>query len=660
VRREEPKPGDVVILLGGRTGRDGCGGATGSSKSHTLESLETCGAEVQKGNPPEERKLQRLMRNPEVTRMILRCNDFGAGGVSVAIGELADGLRIELDNVPRKYEGLDGTELAISESQERMAVVVEPQNVARFIELAQIENLEATHVAHVTEEKRLVMRWRNETIVNIARSFLNSNGAPKETGVRVDAVPENRVREKDDSPWTEKALSLFSDLNVCSQKGLVERFDSTIGAGTVLMPFGGRRQLTPAQSMAAKLPVLEGETMDCSIMAYGFDPELSSQDPFDGAQYAVIQSVAKVIAAGGDLSRCWLTFQEYFERTKDDPSRWGKPFAALLGALKAQMGLGLAAIGGKDSMSGTFENIDVPPTLVSFAVSMGKAGSLVSDEFKQAGNRLYLLRPALDKGIQYEEIRRTLIELQNLIRRGLIRSAYVVGHGGVMEALGKMCFGNELGACIEAALSDELLFKPAACTFVLETAPETELKSALYLGRVVEDYALSMNGETLPLQKLQDVYEARLQGVFPYLSPSADEHPPVYSYMAPRTRCKRAYAAPRVLIPVFPGTNCEYDTARAFERAGITPDILVIRNLSARDIENAVQAFVQRAKISQIIALPGGFSGGDEPEGAQPALPRRRARAAEQPRRPDAGHLQRLPGTGEAGPGALWPDRGYG
>ena len=617
VRREEPKPGDVVILLGGRTGRDGCGGATGSSKSHTLQSLESCGAEVQKGNPPEERKLQRLMRDGEVTRMILRCNDFGAGGVSVAIGELADGLKIDLDAVPRKYEGLDGTELAISESQERMAVVVEPHGVKRFIEKAHAENLEATQVARVTEEKRLRMYWRGVPIVDIARSFLNSNGAPKATKVRVEAAKSAQPTASVDFPWQERAAKLFAELNVCSQKGLVERFDSTIGAGTVLMPFGGKHQLTPTQAMAAKLPVLEGETMDCSIMAFGFDPELSSQDPFDGAQRAVIESVAKTIAVGGDLNRCWLTFQEYFERTKEDPSRWGKPFAALLGALKAQMGLGLAAIGGKDSMSGSFENIDVPPTLVSFAVSMGKAGELVSDEFKAAGDALWLLRPKMERGtIDYEAVGATLRRLQSLREQGTLKAVYVLGHGGLMEALGKMGFGNELGARIDVQLQDELLFGPSICTFVLETEPDLHIEDALRLGEVQKEYALTYAGDSVSLKTLQAAFESRLQEVFPYLKPSFRETPMVYSYAAPATRCKRAYAAPRVLIPVFPGTNCEYDTARAFERAGISADILVIRNLSPQDIEEAVQAFVQRAKLAQVIALPGGFSGGDEPEGS--------------------------------------------
>ncbi len=614
VRREEPKPGDVVILLGGRTGRDGCGGATGSSKSHTLESLESCGTEVQKGNPPEERKLQRLMRDGEATRMILRCNDFGAGGVSVAIGELADGLKIDLDTVPRKYEGLDGTELAISESQERMAVVVEPHNVKAFIEKARAENLEATQVARVTEEKRLVMTWRGVPIVNIARSFLNSNGAPKATDVRVDA-PAVKKDAQEKTPWTERTEALFRDLNVCSQKGLVERFDSTIGAGTVLMPFGGRRQLTPAQAMAAKLPVLNGQTMDCSIMAYGFDPALSSADPFDGAQRAVIASVAKVIAAGGDLGRCWLTFQEYFERTKEDPARWGQPFSALLGALRAQLGLGLAAIGGKDSMSGSFEDIDVPPTLVSFAVSMGKAGSLVSDEFKQAGDALWLLKTEKD-GIDYTDVTNTLKKLQALIEKGVVRSAYVLGHGGLVEALGKMGFGNRLGAKVEDALPEELLFKPQVCAVVLETEAGAKVEGARYLGEVQEEYELSIGGNGVCMQALQDAFEAPLQDVFPYLKPSFEERPKTFAYAAPQLRSKRDYASPRVLIPVFPGTNCEYDTARAFERAGISADILVVRNLSPKDIEEAVQAFVQKAKQAQIIALPGGFSGGDEPEGS--------------------------------------------
>ncbi|MDR3085928.1 MAG: phosphoribosylformylglycinamidine synthase, partial [Christensenellaceae bacterium] len=619
IRRETPKPGDLVILLGGRTGRDGIGGATGSSKSHTLQSLESCGAEVQKGNPPEERKLQRLMRDPGVAGMILRCNDFGAGGVSVAIGELADGLIIDLNAVPKKYEGLDGTELAISESQERMAVVVGKGDAERFILAANKENLEATIVAEVTSSPRLVMNWNGKKIVDIAREFLNSNGAPRQARVKVEA-PQKREEERF-REWRQRALELFADLNICSQKGLVERFDSTIGAGTVLMPFGGKEQLSPSQAMAAKLPVLRGETDDCSLMAWGFDPYMSSWDPYTGAMWAVVHSVAKVIAAGGSLQRCWLTLQEYFERLRGEPRRWGKPFAALLGALRAQMGLGVAAIGGKDSMSGSFEDIDVPPTLVSFAVSMGKASEVVSTEFKKAGNAVWLLKneQGEERDPEFSVVRRTLSTLEELIASGKVESAYVIGRGGLIEALGKMCFGNRLGVNLSSILPDSILFDTPFCAAVLEVKPEISLaqfEGARHIGVVSERYEISHMGEALDLDEVQAAFEGTLQGVFPYLAPSSDEDAKAHAFKAEGRQKGPSIARPRALIPVFPGTNCEYDTARAFERAGIAAEVFVICNQKPSDIDAAIKGFVEKAKNAQIIALPGGFSGGDEPEGS--------------------------------------------
>ena len=602
-------------MLGGATGRDGCGGATGSSKSHTVDSLSTCGAEVQKGNPPEERKLQRLFRDPEVTRMILRCNDFGAGGVSVAIGELADGLDIDLNAVPRKYDGLDGTELAISESQERMACVVAPEDVEKFIAAANKENLNAVVVATVVENPRLTMVWNGKPIVSISREFLNSNGAPKHTAVRVE-LPEKAEKTYAGSDWKEKMASLVSDLNVCSQKGLVERFDSTIGAGTVLMPFGGERQLTPAQAMAAKIPVLHGQTSTCSLMGWGFNPVISKADPYKGAMDAVIDSVAKVVAAGGSQHRCWMTFQEYFERTKGQALRWGKPFQALLGALEAQLQLGIASIGGKDSMSGSFEELDVPPTLVSFAVSTTDTQHIVSTEWKQAGHKLALLRAKVkENGLpDFDSVRAVFDRVEELEKGGRVYAAWVVGFGGIAEGVFKMGLGNKLGFRFECDLSDEELFAPQTAAFLLEcdAAPE----GCELLGEITTDYALTFRGETLSMDALQKPYEEKLQSVFPYLTPSKDEQVPVYRATGKPVHAPRRIAQPRVLIPVFPGTNCEYDTARAFERAGAKPEILVVRNRTAQDIEESIAAFVKLAQDAQIIALPGGFSGGDEPEGS--------------------------------------------
>ena len=616
VVRDCPDPGDIVILLGGRTGRDGCGGATGSSKSHTLESLESCGAEVQKGNPPIERKLQRLFRDGDVTRMIRRCNDFGAGGVSVAIGELADGLRINLDAVPKKYDGLDGTELAISESQERMAVVVAPENVEKFIARAHAENLEATVVAEVTAAPRLVMEWNGRRIVDLSREFLNSNGAVKYADVEIPS-PREFERQRSTAPMKEKWTAMMENLNVCSQKGLVERFDSTIGAGTVLLPFGGARQLTPAQAMAAKIPVLRGETTTASLMGWGFNPDRSAASPYHGAVCAVVESVARVVAAGGSRHKCWLTFQEYFERTKNDPRRWGKPMAALLGALEAQLGLGIGSIGGKDSMSGTFEDLDVPPTLVSFAVSVAKTGNIISPEFKEAGHRVYLIAPAYDENQlpKFESVKAVFDEVERLVAEKKAVSVWAIGYGGVCEGVTKMCFGNGLGFDFSATFDDAALFEPLYGGFLIEASEP--LDGLPCIGSVSPAYAIRYGFDLISLDDIQDSWEGKLQKVFPYLSPSSDEPAPAYNYESQGKLTASVKAArPRVLIPVFPGTNCEYDTARAFARAGAEAEIFVVRNLSAADIAESVAAFADAAARSQIIALPGGFSGGDEPDGS--------------------------------------------
>ena len=616
VIREVPDPGDVVILLGGKTGRDGCGGATGSSKSHTLESLESCGAEVQKGNPPEERKLQRLFRDPEVTHMIRRCNDFGAGGVSVAIGELADGLLIDLDAVPKKYEGLDGTELAISESQERMAVVVRQKDADRFIAAAQKENLLATKVADVTASPRLVMQWRGNTIVDLSREFLNSNGAEKHTDIQIEHASVSPVytRTNDRKGWT----AHLSDLNICSQKGLSERFDSTIGAGSVLMPFGGKHQMTPNQAMAAKIPVLHGETKTCSLMGWGFDPYLSAQSPYHGAIYAVLESIAKVVAAGGDYRQCWLTFQEYFERTKGIPSRWGKPMAALLGALKAQWTLGIGSIGGKDSMSGSFEDIDVPPTLVSFAVSVSNTDRVVSPEFKAAGHPVAMLTPAYDGNAlpDFDDVMRVFDTVQALIQSGKAKAVWALSRGGVAEGVAKMCFGNQIGFRFTADVDPCQLFNGTYGGFLVELdGPAADLP---VIGETMDDASIRLyDGAVIKLTDIQKPYEDKLEPVFPCNIPTTDEKIQAFTYRTEqRVRPAAAFARPKVLIPVFPGTNCEYDTARVFEQAGAEPEIFVVKNLTSRDIEESAAAFTKKINESQIIMIPGGFSGGDEPDGS--------------------------------------------
>ena len=616
VRREVPQPGDVVVLLGGRTGRDGCGGATGSSKSHNLSSLEHCGAEVQKGNAPEERKLQRLFRNPEAAKLIKRCNDFGAGGVSVAIGELADGLHIDLNKVPKKYEGLDGTELAISESQERMAVVLGKADADRFLTLAAEENLEATVVAEVVAEPRLTMEWNGKKIVDISREFLNSNGAEKHTRVHVCAA-QPITREVPGKTNEEKLFNLAQDLNVCSKRGLAERFDSTIGANTVLMPFGGKYQLTPAQSMAAKLPVLKGDTKTCSLMAWGFNPFITEKNPYLGAYYAVVESVAKLVATGADLATCYLTFQEYFERMTEDATRWGKPAAALLGALTAQLELGLGSIGGKDSMSGTFEDIDVPPTLVSFAVSVCNSDNVISPEFKLPGSKVYYIEPErnADGTLNTESLLRVFETVSKLIAEKKVLSAFTPTYGGIAEGLMKSAFGNHIGFKLDRMFPQDKLYAYNYGAFVLEAAED--LEGLTLLGETTYDYALKVGIETVDLQALCDAYENKLESVFACNIKTDDKPVKEISFTAEsRVAPKIGVAKPKVLIPVFPGTNCEYDTARALERAGAEPQVMVIRNLSAKDIADSAAAFAKAMETAQIVFIPGGFSGGDEPDGS--------------------------------------------
>ena len=614
VVRARPEPGDVVILLGGRTGRDGMGGATGSSKAHDSHSLTDCGAEVQKGNAPVERKLQRLFRNGEVTRMIKRCNDFGAGGVSVAIGELAPGLDIDLDRVKRKYAGLDGTELAISESQERMAVVVSERNEAAFLAAAEAENLEATTVASVSAEPRLRMTWRGQIVCDIDRAFLDTNGAEKHAKVSVAPMDvADRSPEVPGASLGGKLEGLMGSLECCSRRGLAERFDSTIGAGTVLMPFGGVYQLTPAQCMAAKVPVT-GETTTCSAMAWGFEPRVSEQNPYRGAYLAVAESIARLVASGFGHEGVYLSFQEYFERLRTAPERWGKPFAALLGALDAQLAFGAGAIGGKDSMSGSFEELDVPPTLVSFAVTAGSTGSVISPEFKRAGDRIaYMSADPFDAAATvalWEEI-------ESLMRAGKVRAAWSVGTGGIAEGLCKMSFGNRLGVALDAGFEAGRLFGWDFGGFILELEPDCGAGETL--GTVTAEYAFTAGGESVSLADVQRAWESRLEGVYPHLSaPGQDVVPvePVSFSAAGRAVPVVRTPRPHALIPVFPGTNCEYDTARALTRAGAEPEILVIRNLSPADVEDSLERMAEALGRSQMLVIPGGFSGGDEPDGS--------------------------------------------
>ena len=625
VIRETSDPGDIIILLGGRTGRDGCGGATGSSKVHTEESIETCGAEVQKGNPPTERKIQRLFRREEVSKLIKKCNDFGAGGVSVAIGELADGLQVNLDKVPKKYAGLDGTEIAISESQERMAVVVDPRDVEQFLAYAKEENLEAVEVAVVTETPRLVLSWRGKEIVNISRAFLNTNGAHQETTVAVD-IPnrEDSILVKEDvDDVKEKWLNTLKDLNVCSQKGLVEMFDGSIGAGSVFMPHGGKYQMTETQAMVAKLPVLTGKCDTVTMMSYGFDPYLSSWSPYHGAVYAVLESVAKIVANGGDYSKIRLTFQEYFRRMTEDPSRWSQPFAALLGAYDVQLGLGLPSIGGKDSMSGTFQDIDVPPTLVSFAVDVAEQKDIITPELKKAGNKLVWLRVEKDQYDLpvYAQVMDQYGKFREDIQNGNIVSAYVLDRHGIAAAVSKMAFGNGMGVKIESNVDKRDLFAPAFADIIAEVPAEKVSELAItytVIGEVTDKAVFEYGDVTIELKEAVDTWKAPLEKVFPTVSGQTEAKAVKEQLFNTDSIhiCSHKIGQPTVFIPVFPGTNCEYDSAKAFERAGAKVITKVFKNLDAADIRDSVAEFEKAIAQAQMIMFPGGFSAGDEPDGS--------------------------------------------
>ncbi len=636
VQRLTSDPGDIIILLGGRTGRDGCGGATGSSKAHTTQSIDTCGAEVQKGNPPTERKIQRLFRREEVAHIIKKCNDFGAGGVSVAIGELADGLRVQLDKVPKKYAGLDGTELAISESQERMAVVIAPQDVQKFLDYAKEENLEAVEVAVVTKEPRLVLEWRGKEIVNISRAFLDTNGAHQETSVTVEMPDEkekffgkkelNGVADALAAGDVKKAwMTMLADLNVCSQKGLVEMFDGSIGAGSVYMPYGGKYQLTETQSMVAKLPVAKGSSDTVTMMAYGFDPYLSSWSPYHGAVYAVVESVARIVAAGGDYKKIRFTFQEYFRRMSEDPKRWSQPFAVLLGAYSAQMGFGLPSIGGKDSMSGSFNEIDVPPTLVSFAVDVAKEKDIITPEFKKAGNPIVWFKIAKDAYDlpDYAQMMDLYEKIHSLIGNGAICSAYALDGKGMAAAVSKMAFGNALGVAMSEKISADEMFEPGFGQLIAEVSAdklEEILKAvpeAQVVGEVTATGTFTYGNMTITMEEALSAWTQTLEKVFPTRATQEKDVLDTPVYTAGNVHvCKNKIARPTVFIPVFPGTNCEYDSARAFEAAGADTIVKVFKNLSAEDIRDSVEVFTKAIDQSQMIMFPGGFSAGDEPEGS--------------------------------------------
>ena len=632
VQRLNSDPGDIIILLGGETGRDGCGGATGSSKAHTTQSIDTCGAEVQKGNAPTERKLQRLFRREEVSHIIKKCNDFGAGGVSVAIGELADGLRVQLDKVPKKYAGLDGTEIAISESQERMAVVVAKEDVETFLKYAKEENLEATEVAVVTEEPRLVLVWRGKEIVNIKRAFLDTNGAHQETDVEVEmpVKEENYFNKKEVGDTKQTWLSMLADLNGCSQKGLVEMFDGSIGAGSVYMPYGGKYQLTETQSMVAKLPVQNGKTDAVTMMAYGFDPYLSTWSPYHGAVYAVLESLSKIVTAGGDYHKVRFTFQEYFRRMSEDPKRWSQPFAALLGAYSAQIGFGLPSIGGKDSMSGSFNEIDVPPTLVSFAVDVAKEGDVITPELKAAGNQMYLFTIEKDEYDLpvYAQVMKLYDTVHMLIQNGVIASAYALDGKGIALALSKMAFGNKLGVTVDAsAVTKEELFAPGFGNIVVEVKDVSKFEQLLKnagmegagkkIAEVNDKQAFIYGDMTISMEEALEAWTGTLEKVFPTRATEDKSEVKTGLYKADKVYiCKNKVAKPNVFIPVFPGTNCEYDSAKAFERAGADVTVKVFKNLDAKDIRDSVDEFVKAIDQAQIIMFPGGFSAGDEPEGS--------------------------------------------
>ena len=626
VIRETSDPDDIIILLGGRTGRDGCGGATGSSKVHTEESIETCGAEVQKGNPPTERKIQRLFRREEVSRLIKKCNDFGAGGVSVAIGELADGLRVDLDKVPKKYAGLDGTEIAISESQERMAVVVDPKDVDEFMAYAKEENLEATKVAVVTEEPRLVLSWRGKEIVNLSRAFMDTNGAHQETSVAVD-IPsraDSILGREEVKNVKEKWLDTLKDLNVCSQKGLVEMFDGSIGASSVFMPHGGKYQMTETQAMVAKLPIQTGECDTVTMMSYGFDPYLSTWSPYHGAIYAVTESVAKIVAAGGDHKKIRFTFQEYFRRMTEDPHRWSQPFAALLGAYNAQLGFGLPSIGGKDSMSGTFEDIDVPPTLVSFAVDVAAEKDIITPELKQAGNKLVWLSIETDEYDipKYEKVMEQYAKFTEDIHSGRIVAAYALDRHGIIAAVSKMAFGNRMGVKIEHNIDARDLFAPAFGDIIAEVPADKVGELGItytVIGEVTEDATFSYGNEKISLAEAECAWKETLEPVFPTNSGAEGQEKKIDRGLYETSDihiCSHKIAQPTVFIPVFPGTNCEYDSARAFERAGANVITKVFKNMSATDILDSVSVFEKAIGQAQMIMFPGGFSAGDEPDGS--------------------------------------------
>lgn len=628
VVRGVPSEGDIIVLLGGRTGRDGCGGATGSSKAHTLESIETCGAEVQKGNPPTERKIQRLFRNEKAAKMIKRCNDFGAGGVCVAIGELADGLDIDLDKVRKKYDGLDGTELAISESQERMAVVLDKSDVDAFIALAGEENLEAYPVAIVAKNPRLTMKWRGDVIVSLSREFLNTNGVTQVatsyiTAPDADNCYRTSVPKALEGLDTKTAFKKnLSRLECCSQRGLVERFDASIGAATVMMPFGGKTQLTPEDAMAAKLPLLKGETDDATAMSYGYIPGISRWSPFHGAAYAVAESLSKLAAIGADPLTSRLTFQEYFERLHEVPSRWGKPTAALLGALTAQINMGIPSIGGKDSMSGSFEDLDVPPTLVSFAVAMTKASKTISAEFKKSGSKVVYIPLPEDKATglpAWEELKKVYKAIYALANDGKILAASVVREGGAAATVARMSFGNKIGFEFKNELTAKELFAPLSGSFVVELADDAEISDILYydLGTTVDAETITVNGETLTIDELIEEWNFKLEGVFPTKSycPANEQEIPLYTERNTSSPVIKT-AKPKVFIPVFPGTNCEIDTARAFEKAGAEPKLLIVKNLTPAAIEETISEMVKLIDDAQMVMLPGGFSGGDEPDGS--------------------------------------------
>ena len=614
IKIKKPIAGDVVVLIGGSTGRDGCGGATGSSKSHTEESIEICGAEVQKGNAPEERKLQRLFRNPKVSKLIKKCNDFGAGGVSVAIGELAYGIDINLNAILKKYEGLDGTELAISESQERIAVVIDKKDIEKFLSFAKEENLQAVKIATIKKESKLTMFWNGKKIVDISREFLNSNGAKKHINAKIKSI--KNFDKKIPKDFVKGYKSLLSDINVCSKRGLSERFDSTIGAGTVLMPFGGKFQLTPIQAMVQKISVEKKETNNCSLMSYGFNPFIMEKSPYHGAYFSVIESVCKLIATGSDFKEIYLTFQEYFEKLGKDKNRWGKPLAALLGAFKAQKELGICAIGGKDSMSGSFENINVPPTLVSFAISTAKTKNIISPEFKKSKNKVYLIKPKYDKnGLpETKSLLSIFYKINNLMRNKKILSCYTLTYGGIAEAVYKMCIGNGFGFEYNSKISLKDLFKYNYGGFIIETEENID---EIYLGKIISEKYILYKKEKIDLKKLSLIYENKLEKIYS-CNIKTDKKPiKNFSYETKnRIVSKIKIAKPKVIIPVFPGTNCEYESAKAFEYAGAKAKIMVINNLSSDNIKKSVDNFSKELKTSQIIFIPGGFSGGDEPDGS--------------------------------------------